>query len=100
MIKKLRLVEGIVAILNFHGDSLGIILFFACDQSLARTIELISRTTDAENITKISAFFPQSETKRLTETDWAIIYNMERDALKSHVRVAQELGLTTRTVRN
>lgn len=100
MIRKLKLVHGIVTILNFHGDSLGIILFFGSDQSLIRTIELISRITNAENITKVRAFFPQCETKRLTETDWAIIRNMEKDALKSQVRVAQELGFTTRTVRN
>ena len=100
MIRKLKLVHGIVVILNFHGDSLGIILFFGSDQSLTRTIELISRITNAENITKVRTFFPQCESKRLTETDWAIIRNMEENALKSHVKVAQELGFTTRTVRN
>jgi DNA-binding Lrp family transcriptional regulator len=100
MIRKLKLVQGTVVILNFHGDSLGVILFFGSDQSLTRTIELISRITNAENITRIRAPFPQSEAKQLTETDWAIIRNMGKDALKSQVKVSQELGFTTRTVRN
>jgi DNA-binding Lrp family transcriptional regulator len=99
MIKKLKLVHGVVAILNFHGDSLGIILFSRGDQSLVQTIELVSRITNAENIIRVRAPFPQCEANRLTETDWAIIRNMEKDALKSHVTVAKELGFTTRTVR-
>src|SRR4029077_14307025 len=46
MIMKLKLVHGIFVILDYHGDSLGIVLFYESDQSLSRTIRLISRITN------------------------------------------------------
>lgn len=100
MIRKLKLVHGIFVILDYHGDSLGIVLFYESDQSLSRTVKLISRITNAENITQFRAFFRSEQTNRLTDTDWAIMRNIETDALKSHVQIAKELGFTARTVKN
>jgi DNA-binding Lrp family transcriptional regulator len=100
MIRKLKLVHGMVAIFDLHGDSLGMNLLFDSDQSLSRTIELISRITNAENITQIRPAFPAAQTNRLTETDWAIVRSLEGDASKSYVQVAKELGITARTVKN
>jgi DNA-binding CsgD family transcriptional regulator len=100
MIMKLKLVHGIFVILDYHGDSLGIVLFYESDQSLSRTIKLISRITNAENITQFRSFFRSEQTNRLTDTDWAIMRNMEADALKSYVQIAKELGFTARTVKN
>jgi DNA-binding Lrp family transcriptional regulator len=100
MISKMKLIHGIFVILDYHGDSLGLVLFYESDQSLAKTIKLISRITNAENITQFRAHFRSEHTNRLTDTDWAIMRNMETDALKSHVQIAKELGFTARTVKN
>jgi DNA-binding Lrp family transcriptional regulator len=100
MLNELKLVHGVVAILDFQGDSIGLVLLHDSEQTLSRTVELISRITHAENITRIHVKFPASLWSRLTDTDWAIIRNLEKDALKPYVQVAKELGVTPRTVKN
>jgi DNA-binding Lrp family transcriptional regulator len=100
MIRKLKLVHGVVAIHDVHGDSLGVVLLYDSDQSLSRTKELISRITNAENIIETRVGFPAAQINRLTDTDWAIVRSLGEDASKSYVQVAKELGLTPRTVKN
>lgn len=100
MIRKLKLVHGVLAILDAHGDSLGVSLIYDSDQSLSRSKELVSRITNAENMTQVRIGLPAAQTNRLTDTDWAIIRSLEEDASKSYVQVAKELGLTARTVKN
>jgi len=100
MIRKLKLVHGIVGIFDLYGDSLGVNLLFDSDASLSRTIELISRITSAENILQTRVASPAARINHLTDTDWAIILSLEEDASKSYVQVAKELGVTARTVKN
>lgn len=100
MIRKLKLVHGVVGIYDTHGDSLGMSLLYDTDQSLSKTIELISRITNAENIVQVHVAFPGARVERLTDTDWAIISSLGEDASKSYVQVAKELGLTPRTIKN
>jgi DNA-binding Lrp family transcriptional regulator len=100
MIRKLKLVGGVIMILNFFGKALKILVMYNSDESRSRTLELISRITNAERITQARMSFPRSQTKRLTETDVAIIRALSKDARKSSSLVAKELGLSTRTVRN
>ncbi len=100
MIRKLRLIHGVVLLMDYMGNSLGINLFYDSDQSLSRTIELISRITNAENVIQFAIAFPPSKTHQLTDTDWAIIRSLENDGLKSYVQVAKEIEFTPRTVKN
>ena len=69
------------------------------DESRSRTIELISRITNAEKITQSRMPMPPSLTKHLTAIDVAIIRALSDDARKSSVLVAKELGLSSKTVR-
>ena len=39
MMAKLELIRGTVVLLDYQGDSLGIVLFYESDQSLSQTIE-------------------------------------------------------------
>ncbi len=98
--QKFRLLKGAVAVTNFYGNSLGIILFYESEESLRKTVDRISRITNAERVTEVQMHFPPCETKDLTPTDWAIIRSIEKDAVKPHQIVAKELGYSTRTVRN
>ena len=100
MLNELKLVQGVVAILDFQGDSIGLVLLYESEQTLSRTVELISRITRAENISRIHVKFPAPQLSRLTDNDWAIIRNLEKDALKPYLQVAEELGVTPRTVKN
>ncbi|MGI0035474.1 MAG: AsnC family transcriptional regulator [Nitrososphaera sp.] len=100
MIRKLKLVDGAIMILNFFGRALKILTMYSTNESRSRTVELISRITNAERITQSRMPLPLSRTKLLTETDVKIIGALSKDARKSSALVAKELGLSTRTVRN
>lgn len=99
MIRKLKLIHEITGMVNFYGKAMSIYMIYNGDQSRSRTIELISRITNAENITQFRMPMPQSLTKNLTETDVAIIRALSKDARKSSLLVAKELGLSSKTVR-
>ncbi len=99
MIRKLKLIHEITGLINFYGKAVGLYVIYNGDESRARTIELISRITNAEKITQSRMPMPRSETKNLTDPDVAIIRALSKDARKPTVLVAKELGLSTKTVR-
>lgn len=100
MIRKLRLVQEIVAMVNFYGSALKIFLIYNEEKSRARTIELISRITNAESLAISRMALPQSETKSLKKSDLSILSALSNDAHKPPSIVAAELRLSSRTVRN
>jgi DNA-binding Lrp family transcriptional regulator len=100
MIRKLKLLHEVIALSDFYGKALTVLIMYGTDESRSRTVELISRITNAERITQSRMALPKSGTERLTETDLAIIRALSKDARKSAVRVAKELGISTKTVRN
>lgn len=99
MVRKLRLVQEITGIVNFYGRGLRMFMIYNGDESRSRTIELISRITNAEGLTVCRVPLPPSQTKKLTEVDVAIIRALSNDARKPAVVVARELGLSSKTVR-
>jgi len=100
MIRKLRLVQWVIRIAEFYGPGLQILLLYNSEESRSRTIELISRITNAEKMKQFRQALPMSQTKRLTETDMAIIHALTMDARKPYVTVAKELGLSSRIVKS
>jgi hypothetical protein len=99
MIRKLRLVNEITGMVNFYGKALRIFMIYNGDESRSRTVELISRITNAERVTQCRMPLPRGETKNLMETDVAIIRALSKDARKSSVLVGKEIGLSAKTVR-
>ena len=100
MIRKLMLVHEVAGIYDFYGCAMKIVVMYGSEDSRIRTIELISRVTNAETMAQIRWALPGSRTSRLTQTDVAIIRALAHDARRSSVEVARELGLSPRTVRN
>ena len=100
MVRKLKLVHEVLALFDFYGRALRMIAVYNGEESRSRTIELISRITNAEAMTKTRWALPQSRTGRLTDTDTAIIRALSHDARRSFVDVAKELRLSSRTVSN
>jgi DNA-binding Lrp family transcriptional regulator len=100
MIRKLKLIQEIAAIYDFYGRAMKIAVMYGGEDSRFRTVELISRITNTETMTQIKWALPRSRTERLSETDAAIIRALSRDARRSSVQVAKELGLSPRTVGN
>jgi DNA-binding Lrp family transcriptional regulator len=99
MIRKLRLVNEITGMVNFYGKALQLYMIYNGDESRSRTVELISRITNAERVTQCRLPLPGSQTKNLTETDVAIIRALSKDARKSAKLIANELGISAKTVR-
>ncbi len=100
MIRKLKLIGEVTGMIDFYGRALKLIVVYNGEESRSRTIELISRITNAERLTQVRWALPQCRTERMSETDAAIIRTLSNDARKSFVRLSKELGLSTRTVRN
>jgi DNA-binding Lrp family transcriptional regulator len=100
MIRKLGLVHGVLVIINFLGKGMKVTFLYDSEESRSRTVELISRITGAELLIVSRPALPASETKKLTETDVAIIQALSKDARKSTAIVARELGVSSKTVRN
>lgn len=100
MIRKLKLVDSVIMLMNFYGKALRIFVMHNTDESYSRAIELVSRITNAEPMTKARMALPPCETERLTETDLAIIRALSKEASKPYVLLAKELGLSTKIVKN
>ena len=100
MIRKLKLVREVTGMIDFYGRALKLIVVYNGEESRSRTIELISRITNAERMTQVRWVLPRCRTERMSETDVAIIRTLSNDARKSFVWLSKELGLSTRTVRN
>jgi DNA-binding Lrp family transcriptional regulator len=100
MIRKLKLIGEVSGIVDFYGTGLKLLVMYEGEESRSRTIELISRITNTESLTHVRWAIPASRTSHMTETDVAIIRALSKDARKSFVQVARELGLSVRTVRN
>jgi DNA-binding Lrp family transcriptional regulator len=100
MIRRLSLVPGVIRIAEFYGPGLQILLLYNSEESRSLTIELISRITNTEKMKQLRHALPMSQTKRLTETDMAIIRALTMDARKPYVTVAKELGFSSRTVKS
>jgi DNA-binding Lrp family transcriptional regulator len=99
MIRKLKLVNEITGLVNFYGKAISFYVIYNSEESRSRTIELVSRITNAEKITQSRMPMPHSLTKNLTAVDVSIIRALSKDARKSSALVAKELGLSSKTVR-
>jgi len=100
MIRKLKLVQEVTGMIDFYGRALKLIVVYSGEESRSRSVELISRITNAERLTQVRWALPICRTERLSETGLAIVRALSNDARKSFTQLSEELGLSTRTVRN
>ena len=98
LIRKLRLVPGVTIIANQYGDSIMVGLFNENESLLKRTIELISRIANAEDMLRFDNVFPECSIK-LSKTDWDIIRSLQSNPRKPYSLVSRELGLSSKTVK-
>lgn len=99
MIRKIKLIHEITGIVNFFGRAISLYVIYNGDQSRSRTIELISRITNAERINQSRMPMPHSLTENLSAIDVAIIRSLSKDARKPTNMIARELDISTKTVR-
>jgi DNA-binding Lrp family transcriptional regulator len=98
VLSQVQLVEGVMQILDFHGPSIRVIVYFEDDADLRRKMNLIGSITGHEGdaphwVSKI----PPCDVK-LKKIDWMIIKSLMQDPRKDADAIAKDVGATNRTV--
>ena len=97
-VSKLRLVDGVVGV-DEMANSMMVSLVFPAPSELQRQVALVKELIKVEPTKAYDIAMPRVQTK-LSQTDWLIIKSLRYDALKPAKRIAEELGITVRTVNN
>ena len=98
LMRKIRLIPGVDLIINHYGNSMFVGFFSETEQSVKKTIELISRISNTENLFRIDYVSPECKIK-LSKTDWSIMKSLQKDPGKTYAVVSRELGISSRTVK-
>ena len=97
-ISQLKLLEGVVLIVNFHGKRLRVVLYYENDRALGRKVELMQLICGSPAELQWKESFPPFHMK-MRETDWKIFKSLRRDARKSLSEVAAQVRVSSRTVK-
>ena len=98
IVSQIKLLEGIILIVDFHGSRLRVVTYCESNQVLARKIQLISSICASREEVHWMEIFPPCRA-RMKETDWLILSSLRREAKKRLVDVADEVHISTRTVK-
>ena len=97
VIEQLRLLDGMIFILNFEGESLFLMLYSEARQELQRKLQLISAICQTKETASFSAIFPPCKMK-LSPTDWRLVWAIRNNPRKRIKEIAKECAVTTRTI--
>jgi len=95
--RKIRLVHGILTIAREMGNVVSMGMVCENESVFRKRVELISELTGGKQLASYAVAQPKSEVEP-TSTDWQIINAITPDPLGSYTRVAEKLGLSSRTV--
>ena len=97
-IRKIRLLPGVVRIIQEVGDELGVLLLCKNQEVFKKRLELISELVDARNV---MTYFnqPPKIGIEITKTDWEVTNRLRRDPDVRYSQLAMELRLSGRTVK-
>ena len=98
VMEKVSLVPGVAVIKDLYGHSMSVILYHEGDKELKKTMELISRIAESNDMACTNEPFAQCDAT-LSMDDIGIIRAIQKDPLKSYVEVGKELGLSAKTVK-
>jgi DNA-binding Lrp family transcriptional regulator len=98
VISQIKLADGVVQILDFHGTGLRVVLYFENGFALSRKMELIkSICGDKGTMSYWISSLPHCNL-RLRNIDWRIIRSVMHDPKKDASVVARQVGVSRRTV--
>jgi DNA-binding Lrp family transcriptional regulator len=98
-ISQLKLIDGVVLIFDFHGKGLRVVFNYETDQALERKLKLvrsICRCEEEQSIWWITSSPPCSV--KVRNVDWHILKSISRDPRRNLRDVANEVGVSNRTV--
>lgn len=100
VISKIRLMPGIISICNYYGNNLKIVICYTDEFELKKQIQLISRIANSENVLRKDIEYPRCvDNRQLTLRDLMMLKAFEHQPMKPYTAVAQELGVSTKTVK-
>jgi DNA-binding Lrp family transcriptional regulator len=98
VIRKLRLIDGVWYIANYHGNDLGVGLYYDDGDSLKSRLELMARIANSEHVAHGQVLFPPCG-YRFRPTDLAIIRSVRGGPWQTYASIAKQTRISTRTVR-
>jgi DNA-binding Lrp family transcriptional regulator len=97
-LSQIKLVEGVILVVDFHGERLRTVFYYDNERSLARKLQLLSSICGDRGERHWTERFPPCNI-RMRETDWRILESMRKEARRSLSEVAERIGVSTRTVK-
>jgi len=97
-VRKVKLVHGLVLILRYVGDVLGVGLLCENEEALKKKVELLTELVAPKELKIYPGESPRVDAS-LTRTDFMILRALRPNPLISYVEVARKLGLSSKTIR-
>jgi DNA-binding Lrp family transcriptional regulator len=94
----LQSVDGVGIIERYLGPAIGIDLFETSDAALERRVQLVSRLVRATGHARYANYPSAPVTRKPTRLDWRIMLALRDRATRPLAEVAEELGVSPRTV--
>ncbi len=99
VIKKVRLVEGVLSIVNALGISFGLWLAYEDEEERDKRLSLLVEITGCQEPPKITDDAHDPVTTRLSSLDWKIIKCLRHNALKPLSTIAEDCHVTRKTAK-
>lgn len=96
--ERLKLIPGMMIVNLFLGSMMAVVFRYAHEQSLERRVKLIQSISETENLEFGQIPYPECEIT-MEESDWKLLQSLDRSVRKPYYAIAEELGLSSRTVR-
>lgn len=94
----LKSVDGVGIIERYLGSAIGVDIFERSAAALDRRVQLVARIVGATSHARYASYPSAPVSRKPTRLDWRIILALRGRATRSLVEVADELGVSTRTV--
>ena len=98
-IKKVRLVEGVLSIVNALGISIGLWIAYEDEEERDKRLSLLCEVTGCQEPPRITDDAHDPVTARLSSLDWRIIKCLRHNALKPLSEVAADCNVTRKTAK-
>lgn len=96
-IRKIKLIPGVLAIVNYFGDSIRVTLYFEDEQSFRKLRELITRICNSQDLVHVEAYYPPCSIT-LSHRDWEIVRSIQDDPRKSYDAISNATGISNKAV--
>ncbi len=99
VIKKVRLVEGVLSIVNLVGSAFGLWLAYEDENERERRLSLLVEVTGCQEPPKLTDDIPDPFIGHLSSLDWKIIRCLRHNALKPLSAIAEDCHVTRKTAK-